>query len=106
MAGSLDRLLTYARGEGLTDAQRRDLAAEDEVHSDRSADALAAHVVEAIDRALVQLRATPRDSLLEVRTVGRAALPSTVLGLLFHAAEHTMRHVGQAIATAKVVRAG
>jgi hypothetical protein len=46
----------------------------------------------------------PRESLLEPRAVGRARLPSTVLGLIFHAAEHTTRHVGQLITTLKVVR--
>ena len=59
----------------------------------------------AIDVALEQLRGTPRGALLDHRGVGRAQLPSTVLGLLFHVAEHTQRHTGQVIATAKVVRA-
>jgi uncharacterized damage-inducible protein DinB len=43
-------------------------------------------------------------ALLDPRLVGRAQLPSNVLGLLFHAAEHTMRHTGQVITTAKIVR--
>ena len=59
----------------------------------------------AVDRALGQLRATDPATLLEPREVGRARLPSTVLGLLFHAAEHTQRHAGQLATTAKVVRA-
>jgi hypothetical protein len=58
----------------------------------------------AVERALTQLRATDPASLLEPREVGRGRLPSTVLGLLFHAAEHTQRHVGQLVTTAKVVR--
>lgn len=41
----------------------------------------------------------------EARGVGRAGLPTTVVGLLIHAAEHTQRHVGQAVTTAKVLRA-
>jgi hypothetical protein len=49
------------------------------------------------------VRTTPRDSLLVERKVGRAGLPSTTLGLLFHAAEHAMRHAGQAITTARIV---
>jgi hypothetical protein len=103
MAGSIDRLLAYARGEGLTLEQRAAARAEPE---DSSADAaaLVAGVRSAVQKALAQIRATPRESLLEPRPVGRAALPSTVLGLLFHLAEHAQRHVGQAIATAKVVR--
>jgi uncharacterized damage-inducible protein DinB len=104
-AGSLDRLFTYARGEVLTAEQRQALADESEGLRDQDAAALAAYAVAAIERALTQLRATPREILLEPRKVGRKELPSTVLGLLFHGAEHTTRHVGQAIATGKVVRA-
>ena len=53
------------------------------------------------ERALNQLRHTSRDRLLEFRGIGRAQLPSNVLGLLFHAAEHSTRHMGQLITTAK-----
>ena len=60
-------------------------------------------VNEIIDRALTQLAATPKDSFLDERKLGRAGLPTNVLGLLFHAAEHCTRHVGQAITTAKIV---
>jgi uncharacterized damage-inducible protein DinB len=56
----------------------------------------------AVEAALAQLRATDETSLLQPRGVGRAQLPSTVLGLLFHAAEHTQRHVGQAVTTIKI----
>ena len=53
---------------------------------------------------LEQVRHTPESSLTEVRGVGRAQLPSTVIGLLFHAAEHTLRHVGQVVTTIEIVR--
>ena len=102
LAGSLDRLLTYARGESLTDAQHASLRQEGA--SGLPASVLVAAAVRQIDRALDQLRRTPVETLDEVRHVGRARLPSTVLGLLFHAAEHTSRHVGQLITTLKVVR--
>ena len=106
IAGSIDRLLTYARGETLSRAQLATLAAEREP-GDPPADAAAGLEAArgAIAGALNVLRATPRDALLEPRAVGRAALPSTVLGLLVHVAEHTQRHVGQVVTTAKVVRA-
>jgi hypothetical protein len=103
--GALDRLFTYARGEMLSDGQRA--AARDEGTTGEPPQSLAevvAGVETLLDRALDQLRATSRDSLLEPRKVGRAGLPSTVLGLLFHAAEHATRHVGQAITTAKILR--
>ena len=104
VAGSLDRLLTYARGEALTDGQRRAAGTEATPGEDGEPSALLAGVSAAVDAALAQLRATEVATLLEPRGVGRAALPSTVLGLLFHAAEHAQRHTGQVIATAKVVR--
>lgn len=103
VAGSIDRLLTYARGEALSETQRTAAAAEAR-ESDADAATLVAASQAAIDVALEQFRATPREALLQPRLVGRAALPSTVLGLLFHVAEHTQRHTGQVIATAKVVR--
>ena len=103
-AGSLDRLLSYARGQQLNERQLAELKREGEPGTPpQDAPALVAHVRGAIDAALAQLRATRRDQLLEARAVGRAQLPSTVLGLLFHAAEHTTRHMGQAITTAKLI---
>ena len=103
-AWSLDRLLTYARGESLSPAQMAALAAEEtpDLASDAAA-TLAAGFDAAVVRALAQLRATSESTLLEPRGVGRARLPSTVLGLLFHAAEHTQRHVGQLVTTGKVI---
>ena len=103
LAGSLDRLFTYARGEGLSDAQKAALEAER--GADRpDRDALLALVRQAVERCLEQLRATPRARLLDDRRVGRAGLPSNVVGLLFHAAEHAQRHVGQIVTTARIVR--
>jgi uncharacterized damage-inducible protein DinB len=58
-----------------------------------------------VDRALAQLAATDPATLGDARAVGRDQLPSTVLGLLFHAAEHASRHTGQIVTTSKMVRA-
>jgi hypothetical protein len=103
--GALDRLFTYARGETLSDAQRAALNAEATPGEPPAPlPALVADVDRIIDAAFDQLRATPRTALLDDRKVGRAGLPATVLGLLFHAAEHTTRHVGQAITTALAQR--
>ena len=105
-SGSLDRLFTYARGEGLSAEQRTFLAGEAEPGSPPAQAAAVARGFERqVDRALAQLRATPVSALLEARGVGRLELPSTVLGLLVHAAEHTQRHVGQIVTTAKIVQA-
>jgi hypothetical protein len=103
--GALDRLFTYARGETLSEAQRAALRAEGEPGDPPAALAdVVAGVNRLIDAALEQLRTTSRDVLLDGRKVGRAGLPTTVLGLLFHAAEHTTRHVGQAVTTALIQR--
>jgi hypothetical protein len=104
--GSLDRLFTYARGEQLSRDQLaalRDEGRPDE--RDGIQDALVTEFDAAVERALVQVRATDPSTLLEPREVGRARLPSTVLGLLFHAAEHTQRHIGQLVTTAKILKA-
>ncbi len=105
IAGSIDRLLTYARGEQLDEAQRKALAAEGEP-GDTPADALVlAHKAKSsIGRALDAIRATTSDSIAEPRSVGRGKLPSTLGGLHFHIAEHTQRHTGQLITTGKIVR--
>jgi uncharacterized damage-inducible protein DinB len=107
IGGSVDRLLTYARGERLTEVQRAALAGE--AKADDPPPPFATMVDEAIaalERALAQVRDTPVDSLLESRAVGRAGLPSTTIGLLFHAAEHATRHAGQAITTARILAGG
>jgi uncharacterized damage-inducible protein DinB len=102
--GSLDRLLTYARGEQLSDAQLVALRAESAVEvQPLDAATLAHRFASAVERALAQVRDTPAGELLDRREVGRGRLPSTVIGLLFHAAEHTQRHVGQAVTTARIV---
>jgi uncharacterized damage-inducible protein DinB len=103
--GSLDRLFTYARGERLTSTQLASLASEGrEDLSENIQATLVAEFDAGVNRALAQLEATDESSLLDARGVGRAQLPSTVLGLLFHAAEHTQRHVGQLVTTAKIVQ--
>jgi uncharacterized damage-inducible protein DinB len=102
VAGATDRLLTYARGAELDDAQRAFLAREGEAGT--AAGVLLAELDAAVERALEQLRSTPEASLLEPRHVGRKRLPSSVLGLLFHAAEHSQRHAGQAATTVKLVQ--
>jgi len=103
MAGALDRLFTYARGEALNDAQRAAAKAEAVPHPEFDTDALVTALNGAIDVALGQLRATDAGTVLDARRVGRLGLPSTVLGCLFHGAEHTTRHAGQFITTVKLL---
>lgn len=104
LGAALDRLFTYARGERLSDEQKQAFRSEAESgNPPASLDDLVNEAGARIDRALDQLRQMSSDQLLEYRGVGRAQLPSNVLGLLFHAAEHSTRHTGQLITTAKIL---
>jgi len=104
LGAALDRLFTYARGERLSDVQKEAFRAEEEPGDPPAALADLVNAATAqIDRALDQLRRMSDNQLLEHRGVGRAQLPSNVLGLLFHAAEHSTRHTGQLITTAKIL---
>ena len=107
LIGALDRLFTYARGQALSEAQIVYMKAEG-VPGEPPADAaeLFGLVRSGISAALGQVRSTAASELLQPRAVGRKQLPTTVLGLMFHAAEHCTRHAGQMITTAKVVRQG
>lgn len=102
IAGSVERITTYLQGELLTDAQLAALRSEAEPGADQ--EELFRNAVAALDASEAVIRALPLDALEEERTVGRKALPTTVIGLVVHLAEHTQRHVGQAITTAKLAR--
>lgn len=100
IARSLDRLLTYAESRTLDEAQMRALKSEMDA-------ATAAEVLlefrEGIASAKERVRAFAPESYEEFRGIGRKQLPTTVGGLLIHCAEHTARHVGQAVTTSKLV---
>lgn len=94
-----------SRGEELSPEQLEALRVEAELGDPPPAlEDLLGHVRDVIERAITQLRSPPPESLLERREVGRKKIPSNVLGLLFHAAEHVQRHTGQIVATAKIIR--
>ena len=101
IARSLDRLLTYAEGRQLSPDQIN--ALQSEMEPDAVTSAVVNEVRAALDAAAERVRRIWPGSYEEVRGVGRAMLPSTVGGLLVHCAEHTQRHVGQAVTTAKIV---
>jgi uncharacterized damage-inducible protein DinB len=106
LAGVLDRLFSYAREKGLSEAQLADLSAEGSPTGGQNSVALLLNRFNVqIDNALQQISETPEESLAMPRPVGRARLPSTVGGLLFHAAEHTQRHTGQLLVTARILLA-
>ena len=99
MARSLDRLLTYAEGRML-DAVRL-AALKSEMEQGTAAEVLR-EFREGIASAKERVRAFRPESYEEFRGIGRKQLPTTVGGLLVHCAEHTARHVGQAVTTAKL----
>lgn len=99
LTGVLDRLLTYARGELLNGQQLAYLAVEG--NATTSLSQLVDAFNKQVDIAITQIGKTDESALTEIRGVGRAQIPSTVIGLLVHAAEHTMRHTGQLLVTVK-----
>jgi hypothetical protein len=101
LRGVLDRMCTYANGNPLSDEQLNALAAEGNP-SEVSVKDLIEQFKQQVDLTINQLKQTPVSTLTDYRSVGRAKLPSTVIGLLFHAAEHTQRHVGQLLVTARI----
>ena len=106
LVGVLDRTFTYARAEALSEAHLAALAAENPPLATEhdAVQKLVRRFSTQVESALAQLRATDEATLPEGRDVGRAQLPSTVIGLLVHAAEHTTRHLGQLLVTAKWAR--
>ncbi|HWD89329.1 MAG TPA: DinB family protein [Mucilaginibacter sp.] len=103
--GVLDRLFTYARGETLSTAQLEYLSLEGrETQNAPGLDEMLANFHTQVDKSIEQLKATDANTLTEVRGVGRAQIPSTVIGLLTHAAEHVMRHTGQLLVTSRLLR--
>jgi uncharacterized damage-inducible protein DinB len=103
IARSIDRLLTYAEGDNLNDRQLAQLKAE--LDPGATHDELFAEFENAIADGERRVRTLANTNLEEACAVGKRQLPTTVGGLLVHVADHTQRHVGQAITTAKIVRA-
>lgn len=104
MPGVIDRLFTYARGESLTDAQFTALRGEGAAIDADGIPAALHTLAQRVARAVDELRTIDAATLGDFRAVGRAGLPSTVIGCLVHGAEHAMRHVGQLSVTARVVQ--
>ncbi len=103
--GVLDRLFTYAGGEQLSQLQLDYLKAEGKEDKSASLHSLLQQIGIQVEKALEQLSRTDEKILTETRGVGRRQIPSTVMGLLFHAAEHMQRHNGQLLVTVKMIRA-
>lgn len=105
ITGVLDRLFTYAGGWQLSEQQLQYLKAEGVANDTINVASLLTALDTQIDKSIATLKTIDAATLTEHRGVGRKQLPSTVMGLLFHSAEHTMRHVGQLLVTIRVLRA-
>ena len=105
MTGVVDRLFTYARGESLREEQFAALRLEGAALQVDDAPSALQALDARIESAVAELRTIDPAMLGDWRGVGRAQLPSTVMGCLVHGAEHAMRHVGALSVTVRVVRA-
>jgi uncharacterized damage-inducible protein DinB len=103
IARSLDRLLSYAEGGALSSEQIAQMKSE--LDPGANGEEIFAELDEAVEVSATRIRSFSPETLAETRTVGRQQMPTTVAGLLIHVADHTQRHVGQAITTAKIVKA-
>jgi len=103
IAGSTDRLLTYAEGNQLSDHQLSAMKAEQS--GGETLDQLLTELDGALGRAADRVRALGTADLSTARVVGRKQLPTSLGGALIHVADHTQRHIGQLVTTAKVVKA-
>jgi uncharacterized damage-inducible protein DinB len=101
IARSIDRLLTYAEGNALSAQQLE--ALRQESRPEASSQALFDELSQALQHAAQRVRAMANSGLEQPRSVGKKSLPTTLGGLLVHIADHTQRHVGQAITTAKIL---
>jgi uncharacterized damage-inducible protein DinB len=105
LSGVVDRLFTYARNEQLNEKQLQSLQEENiSGNKNISTETLIERFSKQVDDALAQLQHTSESSLTEHRSIGRKKIPTTVIGLLVHSAEHTMRHIGQLTVTVKMAR--
>lgn len=104
LSGVLDRLFTYANNQILNEDQLELLALEADSTQLLTVKGLLTRFNNQVNKALTQLKNIEENTLLEPRSIGRKQIPTNQLGLLFHAAEHTQRHVGQLLVTIKMLK--
>jgi len=105
LKGVMNRLFTYARGESLSVEQLSFLTLEENPTGERiELEQLLHDFDEEVKKSMDQLKNENIDTLSLERKVGRKGLPSTVMGLYIHSAEHSMRHLGQILVTVKMVK--
>lgn len=103
--GVIERLFTYARKELLNEQQMHSLSLEgDREKTSADLKELLKLLDKQVDAALNELKQVNESTLTEARGIGRKQIPTTLLGLYFHAAEHSMRHTGQLLVTVRVLK--
>ncbi len=103
--GVLDRLFTYAKEESISEQQLIYLKAEGQPDDNVDAEQLLQVIITQVDKCLEEMSHMKEDAATAVRYIGRKKIPTTQLGLVFHSAEHMMRHTGQLLVTVKVLKA-
>jgi uncharacterized damage-inducible protein DinB len=103
IARSTDRILTYAEGGQLNPEQLAAMKAE-QAGAETLAE-LMSELEAAFNAAAGRIRALAGGNYDEPRGVGRKQLPTSMGGALIHVADHTQRHTGQVVTTAKVLKA-
>ena len=104
LSGVMDRLFTYANDQILNEDQLELLALEADSTQFLTVKGLLTRFNNQVNKALTQLKNIEEKTLLDPRGIGRKQIPTNKLGLLFHAAEHTQRHVGQLLVTVKMLK--
>lgn len=104
IAGVIDRLMTYSRGETLNENQFDALSQEGQRNDDLCLEDLKANVERTVEDFIESLKNVNPDGLGEERFLGRKRIPTTQIGLLFHAAEHAQRHYGQLLVTLNLLQ--
>ncbi|TRO64108.1 DinB family protein [Christiangramia sabulilitoris] len=106
IAGVTDRLITYSQGMELTKEQFDQFRREGEPNNKITPEQLLMNLEQSIQNALEHLKNIEEDELLDTVEIGRKKIPSTRIGVLFHAAEHSQRHIGQMLVTISVLKEG
>ena len=104
LTGVLDRLFTYAKGKQLSETQLHSLSIEgDQSQTPLALKELVKLFNNQVDSSIEELSKIDISTLTDTRTIGRKQIPTTLIGLYVHAAEHTMRHIGQLHVTIKIL---
>ena len=104
IAGVTNRLVTYSKGLELSQEQFDQFRKEGEQSENISVQELLNDLNRSIEDALDHLKNVKEKELLDVVEVGRKKIPSTRIGVLFHAAEHSQRHIGQMLVTISILK--